>query len=303
MSKKMISGEWVHKRQGGAIGRTMLACGVVLFLCLLFVSPGRAMKGAEKGLLLWYQIVLPSQLPFVAGVKLLLKLQSFQAGPPVLMNFLIGLVSGYPVGTMTTAHFYRTGRISPRSLTPLAAFTNMAGPLFVVGTVGAGLLGDARWGYYLLMVHWVSAGLLVLFPALRERHAGRARVTGALAVERSSIGRLMGDAVGETAELMLKVGGFIVLFSVLRQWVGGPVGAVLEMTGGIRWVVQQGWSLKWTLTVCSFLINFSGVCILMQSLGCAEGVPVSTAGFLGSKLGQGLLAAALMLGICQFLGM
>ena len=276
---------------------------VVLFLCLLFCQPQKAMDGARDGLLLWYQVVLPSQMPFVMGVKLLLKLSSFRQIPAVLFNFLIGLISGYPVGTMTTGHLYKQGQISKKNLTPLAAFTNMAGPLFVVGTVGGGLLGNVKWGYYLLAVHWISAAVLVMFPALRERHAQRERLAGAVALERSSIGRMMGDAVGETAELMLKVGGFIMLFSVLRQWISGPLGAMLEMTGGIRWIIQQNWEVKWILVCCSFLINFSGVCILMQSLGTVEEVPVSTMGFWGCKLLQGTLAAGIMLGFCQFLRM
>ena len=275
---------------------------MVLFLCLLMIQPDQAMEGARTGLLLWYQVVLPAQLPFMVGVKLLFRVCSFRRIPAVILNFLMGLVSGYPVGTMTAVQLYQQGRISRCSLTPLAAACNMAGPLFVIGTVGSGLLGNVRWGYWLLLVHWLSAGIMTAVAARRNSGAGHDS-RGQEACGRESIGRLMGDAVGEAAELMLKVGGFIVIFSVMRQWLSGGIGALLEMTGGVAWLAAQSWDPMWILTGVSFLINFSGVCILMQSLSAADQAPVSTGGYIGLKLLQGLLAAVLMLGICQFLNL
>lgn len=276
---------------------------VVLFLCLLFCQPQRGIEGAREGLLLWYNVVLPAQFPFVVGVRLLLKTAPFKKLPPSLLGFMMGLAAGYPVGSMTIAQLYTQKRISRKNLTPLAAFSNMAGPLFVVGTVGVGLLGSTRWGYCLLLVHWISAALFAFFPALRESRARRGRSNDLIAIRKQSIGRMMGDAVGETAELMLKVGGFIVLFSVLRRWVGEAAGALMEMTGGIRWIAGLDLSLKWKLVGCSFLINFSGICILLQSLEAAGDAPVSTGGFIGCKLLQGVTAAGIMLVICQFLKM
>lgn len=281
----------------------MFKIGVVLFLCLLFVQPERAMSGAREGLLLWYSVVLPAQLPFVVGVRLLFKIASLNKMPVLASNFLLGLVSGFPVGAMTAGEFYKQGRIDRQNLTAAAAFSNMAGPLFVVGTVGTGILKNSLWGYCLLLVQWASALLLIIFPAWRERHAERARTLKADVLTRCSVGQSMEEAVGEAAELMLKVGGFVVLFSVLRQWMGGPVGAMLELTGGIRWLAQQEISMKWILAGCSFLINFSGICVIMQSLGANAGVPISGLGFVGCKLLQGLIGMGIMLGICQFLRM
>ncbi len=276
---------------------------VILFLCLLFCQPQKGMEGAKAGLLLWYNVVLPSQLPFVMGVRLLLKTDSLKKLPPSMFVFLMGLIAGYPVGSMTVGEMYKQGRINRCALTPLAAFSNMAGPLFVIGTVGAGLIGNAQWGYCLLLIHWISAAALALFPALRASRAQRGNLTSVAVFQKNSIGRMMGDAVGETAQLMLKVGGFIVLFSVLGQWTGGAVGALLEMTGGMQWLMRQNLDLKWKLAGCSFLINFSGICILLQSIEAAGEAPVSIWGFLGCKVLQAIIAAGLMLGICQFLRM
>ena len=101
--------------------------------------------------------------------------------------------------------------------------------------------------------------------------------------------------------LMLKIAGFIVLFSVLKQWSGGAIGALLELSGGVRWMIGQDIGVQWKLVGCSFLINFSGGCVILQSLGTMEECPISALGFVGWKVVQGILAAGIMLVICQFL--
>ena len=277
----------------------MFTVMVVLFLCVLVCQPEKAMEGARAGLLLWYQVVLPAQLPFVLGVKLLLKSCDFRQIPAAVLCLLTGMISGYPVGALSAAQLYQQGRISKRNLTALAAAANMAGPLFVIGTVGTGLLCNSRYGYWLLAVHWISAFSMAAFPAWREGRMRRGEAAVVYAASRGSVLSRLSETVGETAELMLKVGVYIVLFSVVRQWLGGAVGALLEITGGIGWLASQG-TEPMKLIGCSFLINFSGGCVLLQSLGAMEGTPVSAMGFLGCKVLQGMIGAGLMLGFCQF---
>jgi hypothetical protein len=177
---------------------------------------------------------------------------------------------------------YQQGRISKRNLTGLAAAANMAGPLFVIGTVGTGLLHNTRYGYYLLAIHWVSAFIMGAVPAWREGRAQRERKTADFVFLKGSIMGRIGETVSETAELMLKVCVYIVLFSVVRQWIDGPLGALLEVTGGIEWVTGKA-DIVMVLVGCSFLINFSGGCVLMQSLGAMEGTPVSVMAFIYIK--------------------
>ena len=287
---------------------------VFLFLCLIFLQPERGINGTKEGLLLWYQAVLPAQLPFVMGVQLLLRMISLDKMSPILLNFVAGLIAGYPTGSMTTAKLYKEGRIAESDLTLMAAFSNMAGPLFVIGTVGTILLENIWLGYILLMVHWTSAVVLIIVSVWREKKRKRGKIVSKSKrkeskkqilekriCENQTIGGLLADAAGETAQLMLKIACFIVMFSVLKQWAGGVIGALLEMSGGIQWLVGQEIDIKWKLVGCSFLINFSGCCVILQSLGTVGDVPVSAFGFMCLKIIQGILAAVIMLVICQIL--
>lgn len=289
---------------------------VLLFLCLLFFQPDKGIAGAKEGLLLWYNAILPAQLPFVIGVRLFMKSLSFDKISPILFNFASGLIAGYPVGSMTTAQLYRQGCITKENITALAAFSNMAGPLFVLGTIGTVLFQNRCYGYILLANHWLTAAILFCSVMFRERKIGVRSVKGdsvskkqtlsrkyneSESVKKQAFGNLIGDAVGEASLLMLKIAGFIVLFSVLKQWSGGAIGALLELSGGVRWMIGQDIGVRWKLVGCSFLINFSGGCVILQSLGTMEECPISALGFVGWKVVQGILAAGIMLVICQFL--
>ena len=289
---------------------------VFLFLCLFFFMPDKGIDGVKDGLILWYNAILPAQFPFVIGVRMFMKMVNFSNCSPILFNFAAGMTAGYPVGSLITAQLYRKGCITKKNLTALAAFSNMAGPLFVVGTVGAVLLKNIYFGYILLMVHWISAAMLSIRPVFRERkmmlkdgktvaklqkHYVDVDRFGNAGLEKQAIGYLLGEAVEETAQLMLKIAGFIVLFSVVKQWIGGVAGALLEMSGGIRWLADQDVDMRWKLVGCSFLINFSGVCIILQSLGTVQDCPISGLEYAGWKFLQGILSAGIMLGICQFL--
>ena len=47
--------------------RILLSLLALFFLILLLLSPGTALEGARKGLLLWAYTVLPTLLPFMIG--------------------------------------------------------------------------------------------------------------------------------------------------------------------------------------------------------------------------------------------
>ena len=48
--------------------RILLSLLALFFLILLLLSPGTALEGARKGLLLWAYTVLPTLLPFMIGL-------------------------------------------------------------------------------------------------------------------------------------------------------------------------------------------------------------------------------------------
>lgn len=104
--------------------RILLSLLALFFLILLLLSPGTALEGARKGLLLWAYTVLPTLLPFMIGtgvisamgaVGLVVKPFSpllsgvFHFSQPAGFVFLTGLLCGYPMGAKMAPGLIRKG--------------------------------------------------------------------------------------------------------------------------------------------------------------------------------------------------
>ncbi len=56
--------------------------------------------------------------------------------------FIMGIISGYPVGAKIVTEFRKNGNCSRAEAERLLAFTNNSGPLFIIGTVGVSMFGN-----------------------------------------------------------------------------------------------------------------------------------------------------------------
>ena len=296
--------------------RLLLGAGTALFLGAALLQPDKVLAGAARGLLLWYAKVLPVQFPFITGARLLLKLglETWAQGRMNgLMNrlfglpgragavWLAGLVAGYPSGAFFTARLYEEGGLREYEILPLVLLSNTAGPLFVVGTLGEAMLGHAGWGAALLGIHWIGAlatarlfcprrgGGPVIWPAPIKPGAD------------TDLGRLLSESAGEAAEVTVKAGEFIVLFSVLtellplpgRPELAGVASGLLEITGGAALLTARQPVSAGAFAALSFLLGFSGLSILMQTASVIKPAPCPLGKLTAGKLIQAAISGIL----------
>lgn len=127
----------------------------VLILIFLLMHPAQSFEGAKSGLLLWFNVVLPTLLPFMlcssllvawGGVPLITRpfsplfrlLHLSDGGSYALMA---GLLCGYPMGAKTTADFLREGKITANEGKRLLAIAGCPSPMFVAGYIHSHLDG------------------------------------------------------------------------------------------------------------------------------------------------------------------
>ena len=128
--------------------RILLSLLALFFLILLLLSPGTALEGARKGLLLWAYTVLPTLLPFMIGtgviaamgaVGLVVKPFSpllsgvFHFSQPAGFVFLTGLLCGYPMGAKMDRDLLERGQISWEEACYLLSICNHPSPMFLTG--------------------------------------------------------------------------------------------------------------------------------------------------------------------------
>ena len=126
------------------------------------------------------------------------------------------------------------------------------------------------------------------------------------------------DSVYSVMELIVQIGGFIILFSVLLRLLEGwqvaaypaallhrllpmlPVDVaegilygVIELTNGVRYISQTAAALPVMAGACGFLTAFGGFSIQAQTAAVLKESPVSFGAYLVAKVIQGLIAAGL----------
>ena len=144
----------------------------IFYLIFLVLFTQNNFNAAKKGLRLWANNVVPSLFPFFVAVELLnhtnliyflsIKLDKYMKPifnlPGVAsFPFVMGLISGYPVGAKIVSDLYSNNLCTKKEAERMLAFTNNSGPLFIIGTVGCSFYSNTSIGILLLVSHILSS--------------------------------------------------------------------------------------------------------------------------------------------------
>lgn len=312
-----------------------LHAALTLFLlafALLFAAfPDRYVPVCLDGIRLWALNVLPAVFPFLFVTSLLrltggaeklsrallpLSRALFGTGGAGGFCFFMSILSGYPVGAGLVSSFRKEGSLSAREAEILACACSASGPLFVVGSVGAGMFGDKQTGFLILAAHLLAVLLSgVLLRLLFSLRGKGEKTNGAPPVSRGK--RLsLSESVQSAAVTAIGVGGCIAFFYVLAEMASDfrlllPLQAairaipalasyaealtqgLIEMTGGC--LFAAGISSPLSAPCCAFLITLGGASILFQQIAFLRPAGVRIPLFLAVKLFQALAAFFLCL--------
>ena len=298
---------------------------VVLLLVALLVSPERYFLSVERGVLLFASSVLPSMLPYFFFTKVLSATgcvnalaatvgkpigRAYRLNPIVSYPFLMSLLSGYPVGARVLADLYDKGLIDKEDAQRAASFCSTSGSMFVLGSVGAAVLGDVKAGVVILVSHYLSAFVNGFF----YRGKKGARVYRVLPPPKES-GALLSEAMYESVLSLALVGGFIAVSNLLgdvffdalslvgvgRFFAGKTSGALLysafEVTRGCVEFAALNLSRVWTAALCSLAVSFGGLSVLLQSLAFLGKTGLKSTKFLLMKTTQAALSFVICIGL------
>ena len=227
------------------------------FLISMLIFSVETTTGAKYGLLLWYQSVVPALFPFMvisslitssggisylmAPVYIILKhlLPLSKEGCYVLVS---GLICGFPMGAKVCADFIRENRITLNEGYFLMAICNQPSPMFLLGFVYPFFRENVSSARLFIVLY-----LPLILLALTARHIYFSESTKIdtnpdFSVDQNLIP--LDDAIMNAAKLLCKIGGYLILFSILIQiiknmtWIPETVRlmmiGILEMTTAVR---------------------------------------------------------------------
>lgn len=294
--------------------------GMLLFLCLLLLFPASALSGAKNGLLLWFHQVLPSLLPFLILSTLFLSTglsdslayrlspflsPIFKCSPSGCYAIVIGLLAGLPVGAKTVASLVERGQITKEEGQYLLPLCNNPSPLFLLGYVSVSVLNAPSLRYPLLFIvilsSMLSAALLrpknaVLFSARQSRPKQHTK-------KFSFSFLLLDSAIEQAFSVLTRVGGYIILFSVLAEFLTkmplpplfrACVGSFLEITTGSTALAALPLEKNILIPLVTAFIAFGGLSAGAQTKSVLAGSGLPFAHYLLTKAAAAVFAGALM---------
>ena len=308
---------------------------VVITIYLVIFSKSN-LTAAKNGLTLWATCVVPSLFPFFVITNLLshTKVVSFTGKlldkfMRPLFNvpgiggfvFVMGLISGYPVGAKVVSDFRQEGLVTKDEGERMLAFTNNSGPLFIISSVGISLFGDTTTGLLLLCTHvlaCITVGIIlgkfskksdeefrakIIFSqrnsthfienSLHNKTTNRNNSVSNFSASKSqnvtfkNLGEVLGSSINNSISTILMIGGFVVIFSVIIS--------ILNQTHALDFLSKF---FNPILAFLGFDLNFakpllSGILELTNGVNLISGVHIKA-------ISQNVILCAFLLGFGGF---
>lgn len=280
--------------------KRIIAAGIVtLFCCMLMVLfPTIAISSARKGISLWVGNVLPALLPFFICANFLQNIGVIKCLKSGAFPFAMSVLSGYPMGAKIIGDLVRSGEISSREGRRLISFCNTSGPAFMIGAIGAGMLGSGFLGGIIAAAHYIGAvanGVLYTCLLGKDEQIQQGEqlpygggmqesFTEAILSSFKSLGIILAYIVLFTfaTDIIHMAGGFSLIES---QEMRAVIKGFLEMTVGCGAVSECAWTsdmLKCIL--CTAIVSWGGLSVLGQSMSMLSGTGISLGYLFVSKL-------------------
>ena len=307
-------------------GNYFLTFFIILFGCCLIIFANSNIVAVHGSVDLFLNAIFPSLFPFLIVSELLshtclisfLSLKFERIMKPIFnvpgigsYPLILGLISGYPVGAKIVSNLRINNQLSKSDAEKLLIFTNNAGPLFIIGTVGCSIYFNSTIGFLLLLVHLISSittgiifGNFYKFP---YRNSSNNSISSELSF--SSLGEIISNSIKKSFQTLSIVCGFVVLFSLIisiiqisgilaflnNEWLSYLILGLLEITSGINLISTISSSnLFWNLVITAFLLGNGGISVLLQVWSIISKTDLSIKPYVFGKIFNAFLSAIIM---------
>lgn len=306
--------------------KLILILVITIILGAIVINPEVYITSCLNGIMVWATVVLPALLPFMFFTKTLTELgvadilaSKFKLFPKIfkvpslaIYVFILSILSGYPVGAKIVADLYESGAISKEEAYKITTFTSNSGPMFVLGSVGIGMLTSRKLGIIILISHILGA---LINGLIYRNHKENSTEINKKIIEKNNLS--IGDLMWNTVHSVLIIGGFIALFFVIIEIINNlnifsPISnlfskifncdaniftaifnGIFEITRGCLDISKLGLSELISGTLCTFIISFGGLATAMQALVFLKKFDMRFSFFIKQKITHAIFASVI----------
>lgn len=296
---------------------------LILFFSMLSFQQ-TVFTGASYGLVLWFRHVLPTLLPYMILINVLICTPALHWICRITSTFLCpllgtsyygtfavltGFLCGYPMGAKTTSDLLNVNKISRSEASYLLSFCNNTSPAFILSYVVAQNMKERNLciPFFLILTFTplMLSFIFRLFYRLPESSCSFPQVTpGSFSNPSESISNSFLDrCILNAFESVTKVGGYMMMFSVLIQLLASVLPntifslllySSLEISTGIRLLFSSALYTTEKIILCAFLTSFGGWCCIAQTYSMISGSQLPILPYIAEKLVTALVTSLLI---------
>lgn len=305
----------------------------LLFVCIVFIiNPMAYAKSSLDAISVWAFKLLPVLFPFFVLTRIIVNL--FDDGNSVMDKFFyklyhtrcsakiyfLSVLSGYPMGAKLICNMYELGRIDNIEAKRMLSFCSVSGPMFMIGTVGVGILHSYKAGVIILIANIIASLINGFIYRGKIGKNNNINYVG----KKENNPNLLFESVYDGLKSILMVGGFIVISFLLIDMLKNLnilpslsnfickifncqqnfniilccLEGIVEMTRGIISLSVLSISLTTKTIISSTLIALGGISILMQSLSFLSKLNISKRTVCLQKLTQAVICLVSTIILC-----
>lgn len=296
---------------------------LILFFSMLSF-PQTVFTGASYGLVLWFRHVLPTLLPYMILINVLICTPALHWICRITSTFLCpllgtsyygtfavltGFLCGYPMGAKTTSDLLNVNKISRSEASYLLSFCNNISPAFILSYVVAQNMKERNLciPFFLILTFTplMLSFIFRLFYSLPESSCSFPQVTpGSFSNPSESISdNFLDRCILNAFESVTKVGGYMMMFSVLIQLLASVLPntifslllySSLEISTGIRLLFSSALYTTEKIILCAFLTSFGGWCCIAQTYSMISSSQLPILPYITAKLVTALVTSLLI---------
>lgn len=279
---------------------------ILLFLSFLLCKDA-VIEGAGKGLLMWYQLVLPSLLPFMILANIMIQTDTIslisRLTGPLMKRFpgvsgagsfavVTGFLCGYPMGAKISADLIQNGRISYTEGSYLLSFCNNTSPMFIIGVLFTRFIPDRHLHlpFFLILIlsPLICGQLFRLYYVRKFKETFRFQPSSKKEspVKKASFAQTIDHALMNSFDGIVKVGLYMMIFSIfvclLDLLIPGCgfwkiiVLSSLEITTGLSLLSELTIPITCRYILLMAATTFGGLCAVFQTASMIQesGLPL-----------------------------
>lgn len=281
----------------------------IVFLIILLLFPNESIAAGKEGLLLWFNIIIPTLFPFMILSYIILHSPIVDYLNKIFTPFfklffgvsgiasyvlVMGILSGYPMGAIIVNDLVTNKKLSKEEGSYLLSFCNNPSPMFVIGFIATSLLGNSKLGLPLLLSIYSGNFITAMFFKKSYPHKTSTYKTQSKKEELSFT--YFDDCITQTAKVLLKVGGYIIMFSIPTVLLANfPIHHIgytflvssLDLSNGVNLIVNSDCSSLLKYSLLSALCAFGSFSVVGQTASVIKSSGLSIKKYFLSKLING----------------